>query len=224
MARYSRLEVFQTMLDTGLVPLFYNPDVEKGKRIIDACAEAGARCIEFVNRGDLAWMVFVELIPYIAANRPEIILGVGTVRDAATAGLYLNSGAEFVVSPTLNPEVAYLCNRRKAPYIPGCGSASEIGNAEELGAEIVKMFPGGQVGGPDFVKAVRDPMPRTNLMPAGGVSPTPESVGAWIKAGTACLGMGSKLIRKDLVENNDWDAIRKNVADCLELIRQARQG
>ena len=224
MARYSRLEVFQTMLDTGLVPLFYHHDVEVSKRVIDACADAGAKCIEFVNRGDLAWMVFAKLTPYVAASRPEIMLGVGTVRDAPTAAMYLNSGAEFVVSPTLNPDVARLCNQRKVPYIPGCATASEIGEAEELGAEIVKLFPGGQVGGPDFVKAIRGPMPRTRLMPAGGVSPTAESVGAWIKAGTACLGMGSKLIRKDLVDNNDWDAIRTNVADCLELIRTARQG
>ena len=224
MARYSRLEVFQTMLDIGLVPLFYQADVEKSKHIIDACADAGARCIEFVNRGDLAWTVFVELVRYTARERPEVILGVGTVYDAPTAGMFLNSGAEFVVSPTLNEEVARICNRRKVPYIPGCGSATEIGQAEELGAEIIKVFPGGQVGGPAFVKALRDPMPRSNLMPAGGVSPTPESVGEWIKAGTACLGMGSKLIRKDLVENSDWVGINKNITDCLALIRQARSG
>ena len=222
MASYSRLETLSIMLDTALVPVFYNQDTETAKRIVDACVEGGARCLEFTNRGDLAWKVFAELVQYTAAQCPDAVLGAGSVCDAPTAGLYINSGANFIVGPYLNPEVGRLCNRRRVPYSPGCGSVSEIGQAEELGCEIIKVFPGGQVGGPAFIKAVKGPLPKTLLMPTGGVSPTAESVGEWIRAGAACLGMGSKLVAKDLVAAGDWAGITQNVRRCLALIKEAR--
>jgi 2-dehydro-3-deoxyphosphogluconate aldolase/(4S)-4-hydroxy-2-oxoglutarate aldolase len=222
MASYSRLETLNVMLDTGLVPIFYNNDVETCKRIMDACVEGGARCLEFTNRGDLAWKVFVELSEYAIKECPEAILGAGSVCDAPTAGIYINSGANFIVGPYLNKEVGFLCNRRRVPYSPGCGSVTEIGEAEELGCEIVKVFPGGQVGGPAFIKAVKGPLPKTVLMPTGGSAPTKESVGSWISAGAAVLGMGSKLVAKDLVASGDWAGITKNVKDCLALIKEAR--
>jgi len=120
---------------------------------------------------------------------------------------YIASGANFVVGPILNPEVARLCNRRKIAYSPGCGTASEIAQAEELGVEIVKIFPGGLVGGPEFVKSVMAPCPWTRIMPTGGVETTKESVTAWIKAGTAALGIGSNLITKDRVAQGKWDEL-----------------
>ena len=223
MARFKRLDVLNTMLEIGLVPVFYNADVDKAKHVVEACLKGGARVLEFTNRGDLAWRVFVELVEYTADKHPEAILGVGSIVDAPTASLYINCGANFVVGPNLNPEVARICNRRKVSYSPGCGSVSEISDAEELGVEIVKIFPGGLVGGPAFVKSVSGPMPWTLIMPTGGVSPTPESVGEWIKAGTAVLGMGSKLVAKDLVESGNWAGITKNVADCLGLIKKFRR-
>jgi 2-dehydro-3-deoxyphosphogluconate aldolase/(4S)-4-hydroxy-2-oxoglutarate aldolase len=222
MALFSRVDVINAMLKIGLVPVFYQGDVEKAKRIVDACLAGGARVLEFTNRGDLAYRVFCDLLEYATASESGAILGVGSVLDAPTASLYINSGANFVVGPNLNPEVARLCNRRKVAYSPGCGSVSEISDAEELGVEIVKIFPGGLVGGPAFVQAVTGPMPWTRLMPTGGVSPTEESVGAWIKAGAACLGIGSKLISKDLVTKEDWPGITQKVKNCLELIEQAR--
>jgi len=223
MARFSRLEVLNTMIQIGLVPIFYDSDVEKAKRIIDACLDGGARVLEFTNRGDLAYRVFCEVMDYVARTHPQVILGAGTVLDAPTAAIYLNSGANFVVGPNLNPEVARICNRRKVAYLPGCGSVSEISAAEELGVEIVKIFPGGQMGGPGFIKAVKGPLPWASLLPTGGVSPTQESVEAWIKAGAACLGMGSNLIVKELVAKGDWAGISKKVADCLKLIAAARK-
>lgn len=222
MARFSRVEVIDAMLETGLVPVFYQGDLNKAKHIVDACLAGGARVLEFTNRGDLAYRVFCDLLEYVSRNKPEAILGVGSVIDGPTASLYINSGANFVVGPNLNPEVARLCNRRKVSYSPGCGSVSEISNAEELGVEIVKIFPGGLVGGPAFVQAVKGPMPWTRIMPTGGVSPTKESVDAWVKAGAACLGMGSKLIIKDLVAKEDWAGITQNVKNCLKLIDEAR--
>jgi 2-dehydro-3-deoxyphosphogluconate aldolase/(4S)-4-hydroxy-2-oxoglutarate aldolase len=223
MARYDRMTVLNAMLGAGLVPVFYNGDLEVAKRVVQACVDGGATVVEFTNRGDRAWNVFTALIEWAEQACPSAILGVGSVVDVPTAALYISSGANFVVGPILNPEVARLCNRRKIAYSPGCGTASEISEAEELGVEIVKVFPGGLVGGPAFVKSVRGPMPWTRIMPTGGVDATKkENVQAWIRAGAACLGIGSKLIRKDLVAAGDFDTIRDNVRQTLAWIEEAR--
>jgi 2-dehydro-3-deoxyphosphogluconate aldolase/(4S)-4-hydroxy-2-oxoglutarate aldolase len=222
MARYSRLKVLDTMIELGLVPVFYNPDLEVAKQIVAACRAGGARVVEFTNRGDFAFQVFTALAGHVTEAEPDVILGVGSVVDAPTAALYISAGANFVVGPMLNPEIARLCNRRKVAYSPGCGSVSEISEAEELGVEIVKLFPGMQVGGPAFVKAVRGPMPWTRIMPTGGVDATEESIRAWFEAGAACVGMGSKLIRKDRVAAGDFEAISSKVAQVLAWIRDVR--
>ena len=222
MARYDRLQVLNTMIELGLVPVFYNPDVEIAKRIVAACRAGGARVVEFTNRGDFAFQVYTALAQHVAEAEPDVILGVGSVIDAPTAALYISAGANFVVGPVLNPEVARLCNRRKVAYSPGCGSVSEISEAEELGVEIVKVFPGMQVGGPAFVRAVRGPMPWTRIMPTGGVDATEESIRAWFEAGVACVGIGSKLITKGLVAAGDFDAISNKVAQVLAWISLVR--
>lgn len=222
MARFDRLTVLHTMLNGGLVPVFYEGDVEVAKKIVAACYEGGARVLEFTNRGERALPVFAQLSELIAAQFPHLILGVGSIVDAPTAALFIAHGANFVVGPVLNAEVAKLCNRRKISYSPGCGSVSEISAAEELGVEIVKIFPGAQVGGPAFVKAVLGPMPWTRIMPTGGVEATKESVQTWIKAGTACLGMGSNLISKELVKAGDFSALSANVRQILTWVAEAR--
>ena len=222
MARFSRLTVLNTIIDQELVPVFCHADVEVAQRIVAACAAGGARVAEFTNRGDLAPEVFKELARYVSREYPQVILGVGSVVDAPTAALYIAYGANFVVCPVLNEEVARLCNWRKVAYSPGCGSASEISRAEELGVEIVQIFPGGAVGGPAFVKAVLGPCPWTHLMPTGGVDATEESIRAWFEAGVACVGIGSKLIRKDLVAAGDWAAITDNVRQVLHWIEAVR--
>ena len=222
MARFKRLEVLNTIVDVGLVPVFYHPDVEVAKNIAAACASGGARVVEFTNRGDFAPEVFKELSLYLAQEHPDLILGVGSVVDAPTAALYIAYGANFVVGPLLNPEIARLCNRRKIAYSPGCGSASEIAQAEELGVEIVKVFPGTAVGGPAFVRSVLGPCPWTSIMPTGGVDATEESIMAWFGAGAACVGIGSKLIRKEWVAAGDWMAITAQVRKVLAWIQAAR--
>jgi 2-dehydro-3-deoxyphosphogluconate aldolase/(4S)-4-hydroxy-2-oxoglutarate aldolase len=222
MARFTRLDVLNTMLELGLVPVFYHKEVEVAKKIVAACAAGGARVVEFTNRGDLAYNVFTELSRHFAEADPSLILGVGSVVDAPTAAMYISSGANFVVGPILNPEIARLCNRRKIAYSPGCGSASEISQAEELGVEIVKVFPGSSVGGPGFVKSILGPCPWTRMMPTGGVDATQESLNAWFKAGVACVGMGSKLITKEAVAAGDFDSISDKTAQVLAWIKAAR--
>ncbi len=222
MARFSRLHVLNTVVETGLVPVFYNADVEVAKNVAKACAAGGSKVLEFTNRGDLAPEVFKELSRFLAKDHPDIILGVGSVIDEPTAALYIAYGANFVVGPILNEALARLCNRRKVAYMPGCGSASEISYAEELGVEIVKVFPGGSVGGPGFVKAVLGPCPWTRIMPTGGVDATLESIKAWFEAGVACVGIGSKLIRKDLLAAGNWEEIARQVRQVLDWIKEAR--
>ncbi len=222
MAQYSRLDVYNTMLGTGLVPLFYSGDLEVAQKVAEACLEGGARLLEFTNRGEGALRVFVGLQEYLQKNKIPLILGVGSVMDAPTAALFIAHGANYIVSPVLLPEVAKLCNRRKIAYMPGCGSVTEISQAEELGAEIVKIFPGESVGGPGFVKAVLGPMPWSRLMPTGGVDATPESIGAWIKAGACCVGMGSNLIRKEFLSKKDYSGISGTVKQVLEMVTAAR--
>ena len=220
MARHSRLAVLNAMVETGLVPVFYHPDLEVAKKIIAACAAGGVKVIEFTNRGDFAYSVFNELSRHVSVAHPDIMLGIGSVMDAPTAAMYIASGADFVVSPVLNAEVARLCNRRKIPFSPGCGTLSEISQAEELGVEIVKLFPGSSVGGPGFVRDVSGPCPWTRLMPTGGVDASEESIKAWFQAGVVCVGMGSKLFRKDLMAAGDYPAISATVAQVLKWIQQ----
>lgn len=222
MARFTRLQVLNAILDSGLVPVFYHADLEVAKKIAAACAAGGSQIVEFTNRGDWAPEVFKGLSQHLAGEHPELILGVGSVVDAPTAALYIAYGANFVVGPVLNPEIARLCNRRKIAYSPGCGSASEIALAEELGVEIVKVFPGRSVGGPDFVKSVLGPCPWTCIMPTGGVDASEDSLTAWFHAGVACVGMGSKLVRKEWVATGDWEAISNQVRQVLLWIEAAR--
>lgn len=222
MARFTRIEVAQRMKETGIVPVFYHQDIEVCKKAVKACYDGGIRVFEFTNRGDFAHEVFNELNKFAAKETPEMIMGVGSVVDAGTTSLYIQMGANFIVSPILNAEMAKVCNRRKIAWSPGCGSLTEISYAEELGAEVVKIFPGSQVGGPSFVKAVRGPFPWTSIMPTGGVEPTEENLQGWFDAGVHCVGMGSKLFVKDADGNIDYDGLTQKVKDTLALVKKLR--
>ncbi|MCB0533598.1 MAG: bifunctional 4-hydroxy-2-oxoglutarate aldolase/2-dehydro-3-deoxy-phosphogluconate aldolase [Saprospiraceae bacterium] len=221
MARFTRIQVAQKMAETGMVPLFYHADVELGKKVLTACYRGGARLLEFTNRGEYAHEVFGELNKFCAKELPEMIMGVGSVTDAGSAGLYMQLGANFVVTPVLREDIAVVCNRRKVLWSPGCGSLTEICRAEELGCEIVKLFPGG-VYGPGFVKDIRGPQPWTSIMPTGGVSPTRESMKSWFDAGVTCVGMGSKLISSDLLKSQDFETLETRVREALDIVRELR--
>jgi 2-dehydro-3-deoxyphosphogluconate aldolase/(4S)-4-hydroxy-2-oxoglutarate aldolase len=222
MARFARLTVLNSMIDVGLVPVFHHENIDTAKSIVAALSRGGARAVEFTNRGDHAFETFSALERYCYAEHPDVILGTGSVIDEITAGTYINLGANFVVGPSLDRRVAEICNRRKVAYSPGCASPTEITFAHELGCEIVKVFPGGLVGGPAFVKAIHGPCPWALLMPTGGVDITNESLTDWFAAGVPCVGIGSKLVSKDLVESGDWATLEQRTADVISTISGLR--
>jgi 2-dehydro-3-deoxyphosphogluconate aldolase/(4S)-4-hydroxy-2-oxoglutarate aldolase len=222
MARFNKLQVLDAIVRTGMVPVYYNRDVETSKNVLRACYKGGVRAFEFTNRGDFAQEVFASLARFAAAECPEMILGIGSIVDAPTAALYLQLGANFVVGPLFNPDVAKVCNRRLTPYTPGCGSVSEIGFAQEAGCDLCKIFPAGTVGGPAFVSNVLAPMPWTMILATGAVEPTEENLTAWFKAGVTAVGMGSKLFPKEAVSAGNWDAISELCSKALGIIQKAR--
>ena len=219
---HDRMAVLTAMMDQGVIPVFYHPDPEVCLNVIRAAARGGAKVVEFTNRGDFACDLFGEIARELQKTDPEVILGIGSVVDAGTAALFLNRGARFVVSPCLVEDVARVCNRRMTAYFPGCGSVTEIGRAHELGCEIVKLFPGASVGGPDFVKAVLGPMPWTKIMPTGGVDPDAASIAKWFGSGITAAGMGSKLITDAAVRAGDWAAIEAQVKTTVQAVKAFR--
>jgi 2-dehydro-3-deoxyphosphogluconate aldolase/(4S)-4-hydroxy-2-oxoglutarate aldolase len=222
MAQYSRIEVATAMKETGMIPLFFNSDIELSKKVLKACYDGGARLMEFTARGDFAHEVFGELTKYAIKELPGMIMGVGSVTDGAAASLYMALGANFIVTPVLREDIAIACNRRKVLWSPGCGTLTEIAKAEELGCEIVKLFPG-DIYGPNFVKGVKGPQPWTSIMPTGGVSPTKENLEGWFKAGVTCVGMGSQLISKNA--NGDFDLVKieQLVKESLDIIKKVNK-
>ncbi len=222
MAQYSRLEVAQVMKEIGMVPLFFNNNIEVSKKVLKACYDGGARLLEFTARGDFAHEVFGELAKYAVAELPGMIMGVGSVTDAAAASLYMSLGANFIVTPVLREDIAIVCNRRKILWSPGCGSLTEIARAEELGCEIVKLFPGG-IYGPNFIKAIKGPQPWTSIMPTGGVAPTKENLEGWFNAGATCVGMGSKLMKKKENGDFDFEKIEALTKEAIQIIKEVRK-
>ena len=222
MSRFDKQSVLAKMGETGMVPVFYHKDVEVAKNVVKACYDGGVRAFEFTNRGDFAHEVFAEVVKFAAVECPEMAIGVGSIVDPATAALYLQLGAAFVVGPLFSPEIAKICNRRLVPYTPGCGSISEVGFAQEVGCDLCKVFPG-DVLGPKFVKGLLAPMPWSKLMVTGGVEPTMENISSWIKAGVYCVGMGSKLFPKDKVAAKDWNYVTEKCREALGYVKEARK-
>lgn len=223
MAKFNRLDVAIKFREAGIVPVFYNKDLEVCKGVVKACYDGGIRVFEFTNRGDYAHELFSDLNKWADKEAPEMAMGVGSVIDAGTSALYIQLGANFIVSPLLNAEMAKVCNRRKISWSPGCGSLSEINYAEELGAELVKIFPGSSVGGPSFVKAIKGPCPWSSIMPTGGVEPTEKNLNEWFSAGVTCVGMGSQLFTKEIIKNKDWAGLTAKVKETLEIVRSIKQ-
>ena len=221
MAQYSRIQVINKMMELRMVPLFYHSDFQVAKNILQACYNGGARLIEFTNRGDFAIEVFSKLIKFASKELPGMIVGIGSVTDSAAASQYMLLGANFVVTPVLREDIAIVCNRRKVLWIPGCGSLSEIAKAEEMGCEFIKLFPG-NVYGPDFIKSVKAPQPWSSIMPTGGVSIEKSNLLGWFKGGADCVGLGSQLISKEVLINQDFKKLEKNVLDTIQFIQKIK--
>ena len=221
MAKYDKIQVLTAIKETGIVPVFYNGNLEISKNVLKACYEGGIRAFEFANRGDFAQEVFGELVKFANAELPGMIVGIGSVVDPGTAAMYIQLGANFVVGPLFNPAIAPICNRRNIPYAPGCGSVSEVGAAQEAGCDLCKVFPG-DVLGPAFVKGLRAPMPWSKLMVTGGVKPTRENLEGWFKAGVYCVGMGSNLFPKDVIAAGEWSKISDLCRDALAIVKEVR--
>lgn len=223
MAKFSKMEVMAAMQRTPMVPVFYDANPEVAKNVVKACYEGGVRCFEFTNRGDFAAEVFAQIVKFAAVECPEMIIGVGSIVDAPTAALYIQYGANFIVGPCMNAEVAKLCNRHLVPYVPGCGTVTEISYAQELGCDITKIFPAGCVGGPDFVKNIKAPLPWSNIMATGAVEPTEENLGAWFAAGVFSVGMGSKLFPKAELKAGNWAAVTEKCREALAIVEKVRK-
>lgn len=223
MAKYNKSEVFMAMRETGVVPVFFHSNIDVCKSVAKACYDGGIRVFEFVNRGDFANELFSELNKYVLKELPGMIMGAGSIVEASTAAIYIQAGANFIVSPLLNEDVAKLCNRRGVSYSPGCGSITEISKAQELGVDVVKMFPASEVGGPSFVKAVKGPMPWTNIMPTGGVDTTEENLKGWFNAGVVCVGMGSNLFPKDIIDSGDYNALVVKVKNLMDIVKKVKK-
>ena len=205
-----------------MVPVFFNSDIDICKNVIKACYDGGVRVFEFTNRGDFAHEIFGELIKWAAKECPELILGAGTVIDVPTASLYLQLGANFIVGPNFVPEIAPICNRRLVPYSPGCGSVTEVSNAQACGCDVTKVFPAGNVGGPSFVKNVLGPLPWAMIMATGAVEPTEDNLKAWAASGVTAVGMGSKLFPSDKVKAGDWQYVTDKCKEALGYVAKAR--
>lgn len=222
MAKFDKLAVLNKMAAAPMVPVFYHKDVETAKAVVKACYDGGVRLFEFTNRGDFAHEVFAEVVKYAAVECPEMAVGVGSVVDPGTASLYMQLGACFVVGPLFNHEVAKVCNRRAVPYVPGCGSVTEVGYAQEVGCEVCKVFPG-DVLGAKLVKGMIAPMPWSKLMVTGGVEPTQENLASWFNAGVFSVGMGSKLFPKEKVAAKDWKYVTDKCAECFRIIAELKK-
>jgi 2-dehydro-3-deoxyphosphogluconate aldolase/(4S)-4-hydroxy-2-oxoglutarate aldolase len=223
MAKLARLEVLQAILESGLVPTFRHEQPETALSIARALAAGGARAIELLARWDGAIDVFRAIVPALRRDHPRLAIGIGSMVDAPTTALYLALGADFVVGPGLNPRIARLCNRRKIAYLPGCGTVSEISQAEELGCEIVKLFPSSAMNGPEFVRSLRGPMPWSRVMPTGnGVAFTESSVRDWIAAGACAVGMGDALTEPRTIAASDFATISARTRQALAWIAAAR--
>jgi 2-dehydro-3-deoxyphosphogluconate aldolase/(4S)-4-hydroxy-2-oxoglutarate aldolase len=216
MAHFKRTQVLQIIENTGLVPVFYHADADVCRGVLEACYRGGIRAFEFTNRGDFAHETFGQLVRHVRQSLPEMAIGVGTVMEPGTASLYMQLGADFVISPVLNADIFKVCNRRKVLHVPGCATLSEISQAEEYGADVVKVFPG-DVLKPAFVKALKAPMPWTNVMVTGGVEPTRESLEAWFGAGVTAVGLGSQLFRKEWLQNREFGLIEAKVREVMEI-------
>jgi len=215
-------EISDLIKSSGLVPVFNHDEPGTSLKVIKACYDAGLRVFEWTNRGSKAYDVFSQVIDDVREHLPGMVVGAGTIFNEDAARRYIARGARFIVSPVLDPSLAEVCKKLNVLWIPGTGTATEIYQASKWGADIIKVFPGTAVGGPGFIKAVRGPMPWVQLMPTGGVTADEENLRSWFDAGVCCVGMGSKLFTRDVVDDEDTGNLSKRIQETLRKIQDVR--
>ncbi len=219
MANLKASEVFAQLEATRIAPVFYNADPAFSKKILQACYDGGIRVFEFTNRGERAVTVFQDLRQFVNDHYPELALGIGTIYTAAEARQFIDLGADFIVQPVTVAAVGEVCEKQEIPWLPAAATMNEIYQAMQLGADIVKLFPG-NVLGPGFVKAIKGPMPQAKVMVTGGVEPTETNLKAWFDAGADYLGMGSQLFALRLEAAQGFDALRERVSYMMKFIKK----
>ena len=215
----------QNLLDSlalsPIVPVFYDSSADTARKIVDACYAGGIRVFEFTNRGANAFEVFVSLVKHIE-SLPGASAGIGTIMSAEDTKRFIDARADFIVSPVMKEEMAEVCLKKNIPWIPGCATLTEIVRGHEAGAHLIKLFPA-SVLGPQFVEAVKPVVPNIKLMPTGGVDTSEENLVRWFKAGVLCVGMGSQLISKSIIDNNDWKKLEQSVKNALQIVERIKQ-
>jgi 2-dehydro-3-deoxyphosphogluconate aldolase/(4S)-4-hydroxy-2-oxoglutarate aldolase len=207
----------QRMDQAGIMPIFFNSDEKVCLNLLEAAYEGGIRVIEMVNRGKEAPVIF-PAIRKLADQLPGLSLGIGTIYHPWEAEIFIDKGAEFIVAPVMNPKLGEYCQKADLPWIPGCGSVTEVFFAQELGAELVKIYPA-NVLTTEFVKAVHAVIPTVEIIPTGGVEPNEESIKSWFDAGVLCLGMGSQLFKKELIAKGAFPQITEVIREALAIIK-----
>ncbi|MEO5979965.1 MAG: bifunctional 4-hydroxy-2-oxoglutarate aldolase/2-dehydro-3-deoxy-phosphogluconate aldolase [Chryseolinea sp.] len=217
---FTNQQIVDQMKSTGVVPLFTHDNPDEALAVLKAVYDGGIRAFEFTNRRKNSYEVFVQLLE-ASKSLPGLMMGIGTVMDAVTTKRFIEAGAHFIISPIMKVEMAEVCRLYDRLWMPGCATLTEIVTAREHGAHVIKVFPG-SVLGPGFVSAIMPVVPDIQLMITGGVEPNEKSLSAWFNAGAACVGLGSQLFTKDIMESRDWPALTNKVKDLLELAKRVR--
>ncbi|MDB5109805.1 MAG: bifunctional 4-hydroxy-2-oxoglutarate aldolase/2-dehydro-3-deoxy-phosphogluconate aldolase [Mucilaginibacter sp.] len=207
--------------EQGILPLYFNKDTEVSINILHALYKADIRTVEYTNRGEAALKNFARLREVCDKELGGMYLGIGTIKDAASAQAFIDAGADYIISPGLVEDVIHVANKHDLLWVPGCMTPSEIINAENLGAKVVKLFPG-NILGPAFLSAVKELFPNLLFMPTGGVELNKENIGAWFKAGVCAVGMGSKLISKELMEGKKYEELTAATKQAIEIVKASR--
>ncbi len=222
MISFSSDSIQKAMQTTGMVPLFTHDDPGIAREVVEAAYQGGVRVFELTNRRANAFDVFVSLVKHFE-KYPDLILGIGTIMDAATTKKFIDAGAQFIISPIMKLEMAEYCLRFDRPWIPGCATLTEIVTAKDHGAKVIKLFPA-SVLGPGFVSSIMPVVPDLQLMITGGVEPNKENLSSWFRAGAMCVGMGSQLFTKEILEMRNWALLQQRVTDSMAIIKMLRVG
>ena len=214
-------ELLQLIPQQGILPLYFYKDTEVSIQVLKALFNAGIRTVEYTNRGEAALKNFKEMRRVCDTELNGMYLGVGTIKDSASAQAFIDAGADYIISPGLVEDAIKVADKNGIFWVPGCMTPSEIIRAEQLGAKMVKLFPG-NILGPSFVSAIKELFPNLLFMPTGGVDLDKENISGWFKAGVCAVGMGSKLISKQLLEQKDYAKIEELTREAISIIKSIK--